>query len=318
MGFSPDNYTVDVALEDDFQAWLRQLPAAVQEPARTVADDDERHFRQALWTLFSQTGNAPLPNTDSLSRAAETLALASGLIPATFKPRAMSLSDVAASKAKAYGAQYLYGELIHGITSAQLPESECHNLLATAQAFWLANATRLQLNFNQRERVADYLKDAKSRTGALSAMTCRLAVVVAGISDSAVTDLISTIGETLGVIAQILIEVEQTHDILDFQTAIMSGNYPLSLLFAFEEEADWFQTFFSSQQKPTSDQFETARKLTIQAGEKAAIQLATELISQTQLDANSLSAGPIQEHLNQLLQQLKTDASNRTNSTKIQ
>lgn len=307
MGFSPDNYTVDVALEDDFQAWLRQLPAAVQEPARTVADDDQRHFRQALWTLFSQVGG--VSDTETLSGIVEVVALASSLIPVTFKPQTMSLSDIAMSKTEAYGSQYLYGHFVATLAESDLPQSEITTLLQTAQQFWLANGTRLQLNFNQRERVADYLKDAKARSGALSAMNCRLASVTAGITDKAVTDLISTIGETLGVIAQILTDVNTTHDSLDFRTLILSGNYPLSLLFAFEEESDWFQNFFGSAKKPTDDQFDIARKLTIQAGEEPALQLAKELISQTQIDAKTLPSGTVQERLQQLLVQLENDAA---------
>lgn len=313
MGFDVNNYTVDVALEDDFQSWLQQLPTSVQEAAKTVANDDQRHFRQALWTLFCQSDGRPLISTEMLSGTVEVLALASGLIPATFQPQTMSLSDVALSKAKAYSSQYLSGCAVAAIANANLPQSESTALLQTAQDFWLANSARLQLNFNQRERVADYLKDAKARAGALSAMTCRLAAVVAGTSDKAITDLIGTIGETLGVIVQILTSVNQTHDSLDFRVLIMSGNYPLSLLFALEEESDWFKAFFHAPKKPTSDQFEIARKLTIQAGEQSAIQLAKELISQTQLDAQALPDGANREQLIQLLKQLESDCHYESN-----
>lgn len=241
MVFNVNNYTVDLALEDDFQSWLRQLPAVVQEAAKTVTNDEQRHFRQGLWTSFCQSENGLPVHAEKLSGTIETLAIASGLVPATFKPRAMSLSDVAMAKAQAYSSQYLYGDVVATIMTADLPQSEKSALFHTAQSFWLANEDRLQLNFNQRVGVADYLKDAKARSGALGAMTCRLATVASGTSDSAVTDLISTIGETLGTIEQILTSVNQSHDSLDFRTMIMSGNYPLSLLFALEEESDWFK-----------------------------------------------------------------------------
>ncbi|WP_203648825.1 hypothetical protein [Secundilactobacillus yichangensis] len=309
MVFNVNNYTVDVALEDDFQSWLRQLPTTVLDAAKTVANDNQRHFRQALWTMFCQSNSNAQDGAETLSGTVEALALASELIPATFKPRAMSLSDVAMSKARAYSSQYLYGHVVSTFATANLPQSEKTTLLHTGQDFWLANSARLQLNFNQRERVADYLKDAKARDGALSAMTCRLAAVVAGVSDKAITDLIGTIGETLGVIVQILTSVNKTHDSLDFRALIMSGNYPLSLLFALEEESDWFKAFFHAPKKPTADQFEIARKLTIQAGEQSAIQLAMELTSQTQLDAKALPDGPTRERLRQFLKQLETDCN---------
>ncbi|MCH5461207.1 hypothetical protein HC026_01540 [Lactobacillus sp. LC28-10] len=307
MAFNANNYTVDVALEDDFQSWLSQQPAVVKEPAKTVANDQHRHFRQALWTLFCQSKTDRHDRAEQSSGTVEALALASGLIPATFRPRQLSLSDVAMAKAQAYSSQYLYGYVVANIAAAELPHTEATTLLQTAQNFWLASTARLQLNFNQRERVADYLKDAKARSGALGAMTCRLAAVVSGTTDRAITDLISTIGETLGVIEQILTTVNKCHDSLDFKTLIMSGNYPLSLLFALEEEGDWFDTFFKATTKPTPDQFEIARKLTIQTGEQSAIQLAKELVNQTQLDAKALPEGSQREPLTNLLQQLEND-----------
>lgn len=305
MVFSPDNFIIDVALEDEFQAWLSQLPPSVIEPVETVDDDNQRHFRQALWTVFSQTGQVPLAGDHSLEYVVDLLSLASSLMPATFKPSQVSLSDIAMAKAKGYSSQYLYGKFVADISSVNLPPTEVTAILQTAQTFWLAHITRLQLNFNQRERVADYLKDAKARIGILTALTCRLATLSNGVVDKEVTDLTSTIGETLGVVSQIFTDVALTHDALDFRTRIMSGHYPLSLLFAFEEEHDWFKRFFGSSQKPTADQFEVARKLTIQAGETGALNLAQELISQTRLDAESLPVGTVQTQLLQLLTQLE-------------
>lgn len=212
------------------------------------------------------------------------------------------------SKAQSYDAQYLYGQFVINIAGSSIQAEERQNLLDDAQNFWLSHSTRLQLNFNQRERVADYLKDAKVRDGALTSITSRLAAISGGMTDRAIIDLIATIGETLGVIARILTDINQTHDSLDFRTRLLMGDYPLSLLFGFEEESEWFTHFFGAQEKPTSDAFYTARKLTIQAGEKSAASLAGELISQTRLDANALPEGAIKASLMGMLQQLADDS----------
>ncbi|KRK97751.1 hypothetical protein FD04_GL000721 [Secundilactobacillus odoratitofui DSM 19909 = JCM 15043] len=308
MGFDPDNYVADVALEDDFQAMCQQLPDSVREPISNLALDNDRRFRQALWTIFQQTAQQPLSNAANFAQSTELLALASALIPATFKPSRVTPSDIAMSKAQSYDAQYLYGQFVINIAGSSIQAEERQNLLDDAQNFWLSHSTRLQLNFNQRERVADYLKDAKVRDGALTSITSRLAAISGGMTDRAIIDLIATIGETLGVIARILTDINQTHDSLDFRTRLLMGDYPLSLLFGFEEESEWFTHFFGAQEKPTSDAFYTARKLTIQAGEKSAASLAGELISQTRLDANALPEGAIKASLMGMLQQLADDS----------
>lgn len=308
MGFDPDNYVADVALEDDFQAMCQQLPDSVREPISNLALDNDRRFRQALWTIFQQAGQQPLSNASNFAQSTELLALASALIPATFKPSRVTPSDIAMSKAQSYGAQYLYGQFVTNIAGSSIQAEERQNLLDDAQNFWLSHSTRLQLNFNQRERVADYLKDAKARDGALTSITSRLAAISGGMTDQAIIDLIATIGETLGVIVRILTDIKQTHDSLDFRTRLLMGDYPLSLLFGFEEESEWFTHFFGAQEKPTSDAFDTARKLTIQAGEKSAADLAGELISQTRLDTDALPEGAIKASLMGMLQQLSDDS----------
>ncbi|MTV82155.1 hypothetical protein [Secundilactobacillus folii] len=299
MSFELEHYTIDVALEEDYQTIINQFPTSVQDSIKTVDPTQKRAFRQLLWTIFGDPAS-------QLNNQVELLALAGELTPASFMPKPPSPSDMAFSKAQAYSGQFLYGEFIRRIQANKVTADK--GILRQAAELWLAMTDRLQLNFNRRERVADYLKDQKRRSGLLTALTCRLAALSQQISDSSVIELISTIGETLGVIENILTDVNLSEDSIIFRNRILSGNYPLPTIFAFETDSEWFDGFFAAREKPSSDQFETARKLSLQDGEKGALDLALELISQTKIDAESLPADQVQTRLLATLALLKNDA----------
>lgn len=286
----------DVALEENFQRYAATLPRPLPDLI-AGSDASARHLRQGGYTLF-QSPDQP----DDVTVIVETLALATTLNPTNFLPTA-SVNDLAMGKARAYACQYLYGEFHRLLRTPTLSADAQRYCLAEAQQLQLANLERLQLNFNQRERIADFLKDTKARSARLMGLSCYVAASAAG-EDSAVTGLAREIGETLGVALTILRDAQETQTIADFHDRVLRGDYPLPLLFGFEKEADYFNDFFHQAHKPTADQFVTAQQLTLQAGYGPAVEMAQELLNQTGLDVKMLPQGPTHTALDRVLERL--------------
>ena len=105
----------------------------------------------------------------------EALAMVSTLDTPSFAPTP-TINDLALSKAHAYASQYLLQQFIRTVShTTMLPSANRHELLTAAQSLPLANLNRLRLNFNQRERIADFLKDTKDRPAKLTSLSGYLA-----------------------------------------------------------------------------------------------------------------------------------------------
>ncbi|MGX6393297.1 hypothetical protein [Lactiplantibacillus pentosus] len=287
----------DVALEDDFQQLLAHLPAPVRD-LLTAVDTDAHHERQAVYTLFG--AGSP---TSELTQAVECLALATNLNRASFtlKP---TLNDLAISKAQAYASQYLsqhFNQLV--VHATGLADTMKQDLFTAATELPLANLNRLRLNFNQRERIADFLKDTKDRSARLTGLSAELAASLAD-TDAAVSGLARAIGETIGIIAKIHHDVQDTRQIADFHERLLRGDYPLPLLFGFENEAGYFYDFFHQTHQPTADQFVAAQQKVLATGLEPALTMANELVDQARLDCQQLPAGDTRQRVERALERL--------------
>lgn len=288
----------DVALEDDFQQFIKQIPAPVSELLDS-ADSLARHQRQAVYTLFETPGQS-VANTPII----EVLAMAATLDAPSFAPTP-TINDLALSKAHAYASQYLLQQYIQAVThTSALPAANQRELLTAAQSLPLANLNRLRLNFNQRERIADFLKDTKDRAAQLTSLNAYFAASLAG-RDLAVCGLARAIGESIGIVLTILADVQTTQQIADFRERLLMGNYPLPLLFGFEDDPGYFYDFFHQAHKPTADQFVAAQQRVLTIGITPALTMASELVDQARLDSQQLPTD-LQKRVEQALTRLAT------------
>ncbi|QAB27329.1 hypothetical protein ETB93_00350 [Lactiplantibacillus plantarum] len=286
----------DVALEDDFQQFIKQIPAPVRALLDS-ADPVARHQRQAVYTLFGIPGR---PAT--MTPLVEALAMVSTLDTPSFAPTP-TINDLALSKAHAYASQYLLQQFIRTVShTTMLPPANRHELLTAAQSLPLANLNRLRLNFNQRERIADFLKDTKDRPAKLTSLSGYLATSLAGL-DPAICGLARAIGESVGVVLTILTDVQVTRQIADFRERLLMGNYPLPLLFGFENDPGYFYDFFHQAHKPTADQFVATQQRVLMIGVAPALTMANELVDQARLDSQQLPTD-LQKRVEQALTRL--------------
>lgn len=287
-------------LEDNFQMTAQSLPFQVQSWTQLDDVKQDRHFRQMVMTVFSNGQNGTQP----VSQLVELLALTADMNPASFTP-SFNLNDMAMAKLSTYSGLYLYGQYQQVLSNSHLSEKLKDRFFNDAQAFWLAHTDRLHINFNQTEHVANYLQDVKARTGRLTTLSAMLGTFLTKpTTDYALVEMIGAIGETLGVIYTILVDADNVAKPEIFRDQLMTGNYSLPVLFAIEEETQFFTDFFHQKTKPTADQFEQARQLARMAGLKLATDMAKELIDQTKIDAKNLPEGPIKGRLSDLLEQL--------------
>ncbi|MCG0628801.1 hypothetical protein IMAU80125_00163 [Lactiplantibacillus plantarum] len=232
----------------------------------------------------------------------EALAMVSTLDTPSFAPTP-TINDLALSKAHAYASQYLLQQFIRTVShTTMLPSANRHELLTAAQSLPLANLNRLRLNFNQRERIADFLKDTKDRPAKLTSLSGYLATSLAGL-DPAICGLARAIGESVGIVLTILTDVQVTRQIADFRERLLMGNYPLPLLFVFENDPGYLYDFFHQAHKPTADQFVATQQRVLMIGVAPALTMANELVDQARLDSQQLPTD-LQKRVEQALTRL--------------
>ena len=131
---------------------------------------------------------------------------------------------------------------------------------------------------------------------------------MASVTKSAeVIGLAGQIGQSLAVAAHIIDECDQLTTPTYFTERIVTGTYPLALLFTREREATWLDQFFAQPHRPSEADFARAAQLTIDNGRGPALEMAGELLSQTQLDVQVLPVGPAKDGLSQFITQVTND-----------
>ena len=200
-------------------------------------------------------------------------------------------------------ASYLMGQFVNRLGKVGNPPQVVEELTVDGGDFMIAQLQRLQFNYNQHFQVADYLLDVKSRAGLLAAITAKQAAVLANLGPDLVS-LAGQIGQTIGSAGTMVNELATLFkQPTTLTTAILTGQYPLPLLFAIEDHPAWFKSFFGQDHRPTPAAFDQAYQFTMTARPKAA-EIITEMLSQARLDIKVLPAGNGRKQLLTLVNQL--------------
>ena len=232
------------------------------------------------------------------------MALATHLNPTSFQPNNLTPGEFASQKAYSYVASYLMNRFVHSLSTVGNPPQVLEELITDAGDVMLAQVRRLQFNYNQQFKVADYLADVKARWGLLGAMTAKQSAVLSGAGNEIVS-LAGQIGQAFGTASYITHEFQQlSNDPNLFIKMITAGQYPLALLFARQQDPQWFNNFFSSNHRPSQEIFNQAYNLVLSRTDDVK-QLITDIFSQLILDIEVLPTGQTQDELLKLVEELK-------------
>nr|WP_257536213.1 polyprenyl synthetase [Limosilactobacillus reuteri] len=292
---------------DALTTLIYQYPPMVREMINLSTGEEERRLRLSLFEAFSYFNEKEL-TIDQITAAQlpELLALATHLNPPSFQPNNLTPVEFASQKAYSYVTSYLMNRFVRSLSTVGNPPQVIEELTTDAGDVMLAQIRRLQFNYNQQFKVADYLADVKARWGLLGAMTAKQSAVLSG-AGKEVVSLAGQIGQALGTASYITHEFQQLSNDLDsFAKMITSGQYPLALLFARQQNPQWFSNFFSSDHHPSQAMFKQAHQLALERIDDVK-QLTADIFSQLILDIKVLPAGQTQDALFRLVEKLKKE-----------
>ena len=301
------NLTPDERLVDALTTIIYQYPPLVREMINLSTGEEERRLRLSLFEAFSYFNEKEL-TIDQITAAQlpELLALATHLNPPSFQPNNLTPGEFASQKAYSYVTSYLMNRFVRSLSTVGNPPQVIEELTTDAGDVMLAQIRRLQFNYNQQFKVADYLADVKARWGLLVAMTAKQSAVLSG-AGKEVVSLAGQIGQALGTASYITHEFQQlSNDLESFAKMITSGQYPLALLFARQQNPQWFSNFFSSDHRPSQAMFKQAHQLALERIDDVK-QLTADIFSQLILDIKVLPAGQTQDALFRLVEKLKKE-----------
>jgi geranylgeranyl pyrophosphate synthase len=301
------NLTPDERLVDALTTLIYQYPPMVREMINLSTGEEERRLRLSLFEAFSHFNEKDL-TIDQITAAQlpELLALATHLNPPSFQPNNLTPGEFASQKAYSYVTSYLMNRFVRSLSTVGNPPQVIEELTTDAGDVMLAQVQRLQFNYNQQFKVADYLADVKARWGLLGAMTAKQSAVLSG-AGKEVVSLAGQIGQALGTASYITHEFQQLSNDLDsFAKMITSGQYPLALLFARQQNPQWFSNFFASDHRPSQAMFKQAHQLALGRSDDVK-QLIADIFSQLILDIEVLPAGQTQDALFRLVEKLKKE-----------
>lgn len=301
------NLTPDERLVDALTTLIYQYPPMVREMINLSTGEEERRLRLSLFEAFSYFNEKEL-TIDQITAAQlpELLALATHLNPPSFQPNNLTPGEFASQKAYSYVTSYLMNRFVRSLSTVGNPPQVIEELTTDAGDVMLAQIQRLQFNYNQRFKVADYLADVKARGGLLGAMTAKQSAVLSG-AKREIVSLAGQIGQAFGTASYITHEFQQLSNDLDsFAKMITSGQYPLALLFARQQNPQWFSNFFASDHRPSQAMFKQAHQLALERIDDVK-QLIADIFSQLILDIKVLPAGQTQDALFRLVEKLKKE-----------
>ncbi|WP_302118413.1 polyprenyl synthetase family protein [uncultured Limosilactobacillus sp.] len=291
------NITPDERLTDALVTIINQFPPMVQEMITLPVEEKERNLRLLVFEYFSYLSPKDL-TIDQITAAQlpELISLALKSNPPSFQPDNLTPAEFATQKASSYIANYLMSRYVHMLQTVGNPPQVINELTTDAGDIMLAQIQRLQFNYNQQFKVADYLADIKARNGLLTAMTAKQSATLSGASPDIVS-LASQIGQAIGTVSYIKHEMDQLdYDKESFTKTILAGQYPLALLFARQKDPQWFDNFFAQAHRPSPEMFEDAYQLTLKQSSQVK-QLTDDIFSQLILDIKVLPRGRSQEAL---------------------
>lgn len=295
---------IDERLTGGLATLVSQLPPLIQRLLDPNHDQVARYTRYQLFAALSQFKASDL-TVDQVTAAQlpELLSLGASACPPAFLPNQLTVGTVARQKAGAFAASYLMGQFVNRLGKVGNPPQVVEELTVDGGDFMIAQLQRLQFNYNQHFQVADYLLDVKSRAGLLAAITAKQAAVLANLGPDLVS-LAGQIGQAIGSAKAMIDELTtMLNQPAALTNAIMTGQYPLPLLFAIEEHPAWFKDFFGQDHRPAPAAFDQAYQFTMTAQPKTA-EIITETLNQTRLDIQVLPAGNGRKQLLALVDQL--------------
>lgn len=301
------NLTPDERLTDTLTTVVYQYPPMVREMIDLRVDEEERQLRLLVFEAFSHLSEKDL-TIDQITAAQlpEVLALASHLNPPSFQPNNLTPGEFARQKACSYVANYLMNRFVRSLSTVGNPPQVIDELTIDAGDVMLAQFQRLYFNFNQQFKVADYLTDTKARFGLLGAMTAKQSAVLSGAGNEIIS-LAGQIGQAFGTVSHITHEFQQFRNEPDlFTKMITAGQYPLALLFARQQNPQWFSNFFSSDHRPSQTMFKQAHQLALERINNVK-QLIDDIFAQLILDIKVLPTGQTQDDLLRLVEELKKE-----------
>lgn len=301
------NLTPDERLVDALTTVIYQYPPMVREMINLSTGEEERRLRLSLFEAFSYFNEKDL-TIDQITAAQlpELLALATHLNPPSFQPNNLTPGEFASQKAYSYVASYLMNRFVRSLSTVGNPPQIIEELTTDAGDVMLAQIRRLQFNYNQQFKVADYLADVKARWGLLGTMTAKQSAVLSG-AKREIVSLAGQIGQAFGTASYITHEFQQlSNDPDSLVKMITSGQYPLALLFARQQNPQWFSDFFASDHRPSQAMFKQAHQLALERIDDVK-QLIDDIFSQLILDIKVLPAGQTQDELFRLVEKLKKE-----------
>ena len=203
------NLTPDERLVDALTTVIYQYPPMVREMINLSTGEEERRLRLSLFEAFSYFNEKDL-TIDQITAAQlpELLALATHLNPPSFQPNNLTPGEFASQKAYSYVASYLMNRFVRSLSTVGNPPQIIEELTTDAGDVMLAQIRRLQFNYNQQFKVADYLADVKARWGLLGTMTAKQSAVLSG-AKREIVSLAGQIGQAFGTASYITHEFQQ-------------------------------------------------------------------------------------------------------------
>lgn len=291
-------------LTEGFITLIGQFPPIIREMLDPKMGEKERNFRFLLFQAISSAKDTEL-TMDQVQAAnlVEFLALGMQLDPPVFNPGKTAPGNIAQLKANSFVHSYLMNRYLSGLNKIGFATDLINSLSINAGDLEIAKIQKLQFNYNDHYKVANYLSDVKDRYGLLASMTGREAGYLIKAQED-VNSLFGQIANNLAVAYHIQLENKKILEADYFKNCILTGDYPLALLFARQSEAGWFEHFFHQSHRPKQIDFDKAQEYARQEI-PSATEMGKELVTQSLLDIKVLPDNPAHGQLKAIAQELR-------------
>lgn len=292
-------FKADELLTTGFFTQLGQLPPLVTQFLPPNFTLPGQPFRQALFLAFAPAAVDLTTDQVHAAQLSEYLALAWYLTPPAFSPQDITPTVLAKARARSFASTYLGMQYVNEVTQVGTPAELSQALIVDAGDLQLAQLRQLTLNYHQELTVADYLRAQKHQTGLLGSMIARQALGFQTRQPD-LLNLAGQIGQGVAVAAQLQFELEHLADATWFKQRLVTGQYPLTLLFARQTKPGWFSDFFAQPHQPGPIAFQTAQRHCQQAAYQVQ-DLQGDLLAQAKLDLAALPLPGLQKQVQRLL-----------------
>lgn len=298
----------DEQLNEGMLTIISQLPPIVKDGLNNfiTKEDQMRNFRQQVFYAVSENFEFSMDQLHAYALV-ELLALGININPPYFNPSKIAPNELAQQKANSFLSSYLMNQYVQRLNQIGLNSDLIDEVTVNAGDLYLTQINRLQYNFNHHFNVANYLGELKNRVGLLYEILVKLATSFNKQQRQETIDLLTQIGNELGIINYLQLEQEIFDQPQKFTDQILTGSYPLAFLFAEKEDSSWFKDFFSQKHKPTPEQFEELRQHCYKYGYNSADDIISDMLKQVKIDCQVLPDNSVKEKLLKLITNLETN-----------